>query len=400
MIKKVPLPPMLAPSLVAIAAIAIAALLSSCAYTGLPEPRPMLQPQPPVAEKKPAPESIKAPPPSPLYEWYGNDGYVSRIEVSINEQKARFYSGDKEVGWTTVASGVHRYPTPTGSFAVLEKVRNKKSNLYGRIYDKNGRLVKRNAKMGVDPIPKGGRFQGASMPYFLRLTNDGIGMHAGPIPRPGNRASHGCIRMPKRFALILYHLVDVGTPVIVEGNGPTYAKYLAKHRRSAPTTVTTTAVVRADPTPTSEAAPATGTPDASAEGTESVTASDGALPALQPTGIARPVPVTATLVKQSQSTIGVSHNLQEPEAIQSVNPTTDAAHPIAETSVPLLSTPLDAAGPTDAAVPSTGASGMGAEPAAYPSDSVPPPVPGGTPSPEPTAIESPGSVSSDHDSSV
>jgi lipoprotein-anchoring transpeptidase ErfK/SrfK len=395
MTKKIPLPPMLAPWLIVIAAIAIAALLSSCAYTGPPEPRSMVEPQPPVTEKKPAPESMKAPPPSRLYEWYGGDGYVSRIEVSINEQKARFYSGDKEVGWTTVASGVHRYPTPTGSFAVLEKVRNKRSNLYGRIYDKNGRLVKRNAKMGVDPIPKGGRFRGASMPYFLRLTNDGIGMHAGPIPRPGNRASHGCIRMPKRFALILYHLVDVGTPVVVEGNGPTYTKYLARQGRSAPKAAAT-AVVRADPTPASEAAPATGTPDVFAAGTEteSVTASDGTPPVLQPTGIARPVPVTTTLVKESQSTTGVSDNSQEPEAIQPVNPTTGVASPIAETSVPLLSTPLDAAAPTDAAVPSAGASGMGAEPAASPSDSVPPPVPGGAPSPEPAATGSPGSVSS------
>jgi hypothetical protein len=313
----------------------------------------MVEPQPPVTEKKPAPESMKAPPPSRLYEWYGGDGYVSRIEVSINEQKARFYSGDKEVGWTTVASGVHRYPT------------------------------------------KGGRFQGASMPYFLRLTNDGIGMHAGPIPRPGNRASHGCIRMPKRFALILYHLVDVGTPVVVEGNGPTYTKYLARQGRSAPKAAAT-AVVRADPTPASEAAPATGTPDVFAAGTEteSVTASDGTPPVLQPTGIARPVPVTTTLVKESQSTTGVSDNSQEPEAIQPVNPTTGVASPIAETSVPLLSTPLDAAAPTDAAVPSAGASGMGAEPAASPSDSVPPPVPGGAPSPEPAATGSPGSVSS------
>ncbi len=187
-----------------------------------------------MVEKKPPPKPIKPPPPSRLYQWKGSDDYVSRIEISINEQKARFYNGDKEVGWTTVASGLYKRPTPVGSFAVLEKVQNKRSNLYGRIYNKNGKLVKRNADLGVDSVPAGGRFVGASMPFFLRLTNDGIGMHAGPIPHPGRRASHGCIRMPKKFAPILYRYVSVGTPVTIKGKGPTYASYLKKQRKSAP----------------------------------------------------------------------------------------------------------------------------------------------------------------------
>jgi len=219
-------------SLTAVVAVAVSALLASCAYLNPPIPEP--KPEPVVVEKKPPPEPIKPPPASRLYEWNGSKDYISRIEISINEQKARFYSGEKEVGWTTVASGVFRNPTPVGSFAILEKVQNKRSNLYGKIYNRNGKLVKSNADLGVDVIPAGGRFVGASMPYFLRITNDGIGMHAGPIPRPGNRASHGCIRMPKKFAPILYRYVDVGTPVTIKGNGPNYASYLSKRRRSAP----------------------------------------------------------------------------------------------------------------------------------------------------------------------
>jgi hypothetical protein len=241
-------------SFAALAAVLVAAMLSSCAHFNPPEPEP--QPEPEVAEKKPPPEPIKPPPPSPLYEWWGKNEYLSHIEVSINEQKARFFSGDKLVGWTTVASGVHKYPTPTGQFAVTEKVQNKRSNLYGKIYNKNGKLVRRNAKMGVHSVPAGGSFKGAPMPYFLRLTNDGIGLHAGPIPRPGNRASHGCIRMPKNFAPILYRHVDVGTPVVIKGNGPSYASYLAKQRKSAPKP-TKTAVAKAAPSPdaSAEAAP-------------------------------------------------------------------------------------------------------------------------------------------------
>jgi lipoprotein-anchoring transpeptidase ErfK/SrfK len=215
-------------------AIALSALLASCAALLPSKPSPEPAPEPAVVEKKPPPKPIKPPPPSRLYQWNGSDDYVSRIEISINEQKARFYNGDKEVGWTTVASGLYKRPTPVGSFAVLEKVQNKRSNLYGRIYNKNGKLVKRNANMYVDSVPAGGRFVGASMPFFLRLTNDGIGMHAGPIPHPGRRASHGCIRMPKKFAPILYRYVSVGTPVTIKGKGPTYASYLKKQRKSAP----------------------------------------------------------------------------------------------------------------------------------------------------------------------
>lgn len=213
---------------------AIALLSASCAHFAPPDVAAEPEPAREVVEEKPKPEPVTPPPPSPLYEWHGSDGYVSRIVISVDEQKARFYDGEREVGWTTVASGLKSYPTPIGEFAVIEKVQNKRSNLYGRIYNKNGKLVKSNAKAGVHQVPAGGSFKGASMPYFLRLTNDGIGMHAGPIPRPGSRASHGCIRMPQKFAPILFNHVDIGTPVVIEGTGPSYASYLAKQRRSRP----------------------------------------------------------------------------------------------------------------------------------------------------------------------
>jgi lipoprotein-anchoring transpeptidase ErfK/SrfK len=51
------------------------------------------------------------------------------------------------------------------------------------------------------------------MPYMQRLTNGGVALHGGRVP--GYRASHGCIRLPHRFARRLYGLTDHGTPVIV-----------------------------------------------------------------------------------------------------------------------------------------------------------------------------------------
>jgi len=71
------------------------------------------------------------------------------------------------------------------------------------------------ANVGVkkDPKPAGASFRGAPMPYFMRITPTGVGMHAGFLP--GFPASHGCIRMPERMAEIFFANVSHGTPVRV-----------------------------------------------------------------------------------------------------------------------------------------------------------------------------------------
>lgn len=193
--------------------------------------------QAPQAAQQTPPETTPAPQEKPkpgrLYEWSGDGRRVSHIVVNTDEQKARFYDGDEQIGWTTVASGVSKFPTPTGQFEVMEKVANKRSNLYGKIYGAGGKVVRSDAKAGRDPIPAGARFEGAHMPYFLRLTNDGIGLHAGPIPRPGRPASHGCIRMPSKFAPVLFKHVDPGTKVSIVGSGPSYGNYVQKQRALA-----------------------------------------------------------------------------------------------------------------------------------------------------------------------
>lgn len=190
----------------------------------------------PPPEKKEAPEvpddSIKLKP-SPLYEWNGQGRMVSRIVVDTDSQKALFYAGDDEIGWSTVATGVSKYPTPTGEFKVIEKVENKRSNLYGKVYGKGGQVISSNIKVGRDPIPAGARFEGSQMPFFLRLTHDGVGLHAGPIPRPGKPASHGCIRMPRQFAPVLFAHVSNGTDVKIVGSGPSYGNYVEKQRAIA-----------------------------------------------------------------------------------------------------------------------------------------------------------------------
>jgi lipoprotein-anchoring transpeptidase ErfK/SrfK len=165
-----------------------------------------------------------------LYEWHGDQRNVTKIVIDAQRQKATFYDGNEQIGWSTVATGTDNYPTPSGQFEIIEKVSDKRSNLYGRIYDAKGRLVKRNARQGRDPIPPGGRFVGAKMPHFLRITYDGIGLHEGAIPRPGTPASHGCIRLPAAMAATLYQHVAPKTEVTIIGDGPNYGNYKERVR--------------------------------------------------------------------------------------------------------------------------------------------------------------------------
>ena len=208
---------------------AAAILVSGCAHRG-PPPEPVTSSAGTASPVfQPGPESGR------LYAWDGEANEVSHIEISVDEQVARFYDGWRQVGWSTVASGVHQFPTPIGYFAVTEKVADKQSNLYGRIYDGDGRLVNADARVGRDPIPSGGRFVGADMPYFMRPTNDGIGMHGGNIPVPGSPASHGCIRLPYALAPILFRHVGVGTPVRIvgrSGENPALANENPAQRRA------------------------------------------------------------------------------------------------------------------------------------------------------------------------
>lgn len=187
------------------------------------------------SSRKPPP-----PPPAPIKEawkypgeWTGGNKPITRMVINVDVQRAMLYSGKQEVGWTYFASGIPSFPTPTGEFKILEKVKDKVSNLYGKGFDKDGKVVNSDFKQGRDLLPEGGHFEPAKMTYFMRLTGDGVGMHIGPIPRPGRRASHGCIRLPSKMAPILFEHTAVGTPVTITGKGPDYKTYLKEAAEKA-----------------------------------------------------------------------------------------------------------------------------------------------------------------------
>lgn len=108
-----------------------------------------------------------------------------RVVVSISDQMAYLYRGDTLVAAATISTGKAPKITPTGIFTVLEK----------------------------RPMYRSKKYDNAPMPFMQRIDDYGIAMHAGY--NPGEPASHGCIRLPAKFASKLYQVTGVGTPVLI-----------------------------------------------------------------------------------------------------------------------------------------------------------------------------------------
>jgi len=122
------------------------------------------------------------------------------ILVDLDRQVAFVYRGGALIGISTVSTGRDGHETPIGSFTILQKQVDHKSNLYHE----------------------------ASMPFMERLTWDGVALHAGGVP--GYRESHGCVHLPVAFAKALYGVTDIGATVELRGTPPLDAL-------DAPTTV-------------------------------------------------------------------------------------------------------------------------------------------------------------------
>jgi len=141
----------------------------------------------------------------------GIDGAPS-IVIDLTKQTASFYKGDKLVGVSAISSGREGYDTPVGKYKILQKNQNHVSNLYGDFVDASGNVVQKNVS-SKDPCPPGAKFQGSPMPYFMRVSNAGVGMHQGFLP--GVPDSHGCIRMPEKMVKIFWDNAPMGTPVTI-----------------------------------------------------------------------------------------------------------------------------------------------------------------------------------------
>jgi lipoprotein-anchoring transpeptidase ErfK/SrfK len=123
------------------------------------------------------------------YKWAAEVPKDGETKVVIDRLQQLFYvyRGDKLVGVATASTGKKGRETPLGFW----QVRLKKVKGYSRKYDN------------------------APMPFMQMYDAKGIAFHAGP--NPGYPASHGCVRLPLKFAERLYGLTQVGTKVVIEG---------------------------------------------------------------------------------------------------------------------------------------------------------------------------------------
>ncbi len=109
----------------------------------------------------------------------------ARVIISLSNQMAYLYRGDRLAAVTTISSGKPGKDTPTGYFPILQK----------------------------KPMHRSVKYDNAPMPHMQRIDKYGIALHAGMLP--GRPASHGCIRLPAKFAAKLYTVTKVGTPVMI-----------------------------------------------------------------------------------------------------------------------------------------------------------------------------------------
>ena len=107
------------------------------------------------------------------------------MTVDLEARVLSVFRGGYEIGATAVLLGTQDKPTPLGVFPVIWK----KADHYSSIYD------------------------GAPMPYTMRLTNDGIAIHGTKVEK--GYASHGCVGVPTPFAKKLFAVAKLGDQVYI-----------------------------------------------------------------------------------------------------------------------------------------------------------------------------------------
>jgi lipoprotein-anchoring transpeptidase ErfK/SrfK len=125
------------------------------------------------------------------------------IVIQRESKQLKLFDGSRLVRTFAIATGTAQYPTPIGTFSIVDKQRNP----WWRPPDSEW------AK-DAEPIPPGPgnplgtRWMGLSAPL--------VGIHGTPDAASiGYSASHGCIRMHIPDATWLFEQVDYGTPVVI-----------------------------------------------------------------------------------------------------------------------------------------------------------------------------------------
>lgn len=108
------------------------------------------------------------------------------IRVDLGLQVLSVFRAGHEIGSAVILYGADVKPTPPGVYPILERARHHRSSLYD-----------------------------APMPYMLRLTADGVAIHASNVRVAS--ATHGCIGVPSEFARRLFDQARRGDRVAIIG---------------------------------------------------------------------------------------------------------------------------------------------------------------------------------------
>ena len=131
----------------------------------------------------PVPALIEEPPPSKKVSEVLESGIL--ITISLATQQMHVFRNGVLWRSSPVSTGKRGKETPVGVYAILQKKKFHRSNLYSN----------------------------APMPFMQRLTWDGIAIHAGRLP--GYPASHGCVRIPRAFASELFQITGSTTTAVI-----------------------------------------------------------------------------------------------------------------------------------------------------------------------------------------
>lgn len=106
------------------------------------------------------------------------------VTVDLAAQVLSVFRDGHEIGAAAILFGADAKPTPLGVYPITQKDADHVSNLYD-----------------------------APMPYMLRLTNDGVAVHASEVAE--GYMTHGCIGVPLPFAKKLFNVAKLGDKVII-----------------------------------------------------------------------------------------------------------------------------------------------------------------------------------------
>lgn len=121
----------------------------------------------------------------------------THLEIDLGKLTATLERDGREIFRAPIGIGLPRWPTPTGSYYVRDRLTRYRSAFYGPV------AFGTSARSAVLTDWPAGGF---------------IGIHGTDRPEllPG-RVSHGCIRLKNRDIILLDRLLPVGTPITIVG---------------------------------------------------------------------------------------------------------------------------------------------------------------------------------------